>query len=220
MKPQFITFTGVDSIDTDSIVTMEALSDKYPLEWGVLASETRTGNDPRYPNKDVIKYLLDQKHMRFALHACGASARAILNNDATPFFDSWIANSSVRRVQLNARDVSDAQYQNGINWAKERNVVPIFQSRTTTFPKSENAVYLFDTSGGNGKTPSFWPTNPSATGMVGYAGGMNPENVAGIVEFIENIGNRYWIDMESGVRTDNIFDFEKITAVCKAVYGH
>jgi hypothetical protein len=29
----------------------------------------------------------------------------------------------------------------------------------------------------------------------------------------------YWIDMESGVRTDDRFDLGKCRAVCDAVYG-
>ncbi len=220
MKPQFITFTGVDSIGAESIVNMEALSSKYPIEWGVLASESRTGNDPRYPDKEALSFLLECRHMNFALHACGASARAILDNTDRPFFDDWIAGSSVKRVQINARNVTDEQYKNGVKWARDRGVTPIFQTRETTIPSASGSVYLFDTSGGRGTVPEFWPINPSNSGLVGYAGGMNPENVVGIVSFLETIGNNYWIDMETGVRTDDIFDFEKIALVCRAVYGH
>jgi hypothetical protein len=32
-------------------------------------------------------------------------------------------------------------------------------------------------------------------------------------------GALYWIDMESGVRTDGVFDLAKCEAVCRAVYG-
>lgn len=220
MKPQFITFTGVDSTEVDSIATMEALSDKYPIEWGVLASESRTGNDPRYPNKEVIAFLLECKHMCFSLHACGGSARAIMSGKTSPFFDKWVEDTSIRRVQINARDVTEDQYANGIKWARERNLTPIFQTRGAVFPVRDGAVYLFDQSGGHGKLPEFWPNNPSISGVVGYAGGMNPDNVKEIVKSIEPFGNHYWIDMETGVRTDEKFDFEKITKVCQEVYGH
>jgi hypothetical protein len=36
---------------------------------------------------------------------------------------------------------------------------------------------------------------------------------------LEQTTGRYWIDMESGVRTDDRFDIEKCRAVCEAVFG-
>lgn len=59
-------------------------------------------------------------------------------------------------------------------------------------------------------------------GKVGYAGGFNPDNVAEKLSFLmENsqVGD-FWIDMESGVRTDDWFDTDKVRRVlriCKEV---
>jgi phosphoribosylanthranilate isomerase len=75
---------------------------------------------------------------------------------------------------------------------------------------------LHDASGGNGVELSRIPSSPWEN-FTGYSGGINPENCVKMVENIEQaIGfNRpYYIDMESGIRTNNQFDLTK----CKAVY--
>jgi phosphoribosylanthranilate isomerase len=54
----------------------------------------------------------------------------------------------------------------------------------------------------------------------GYAGGINPENVMKIINLIEkeNIwGYPYYIDMESGIRTDNIFSVKKCRDIKKLI---
>ena len=57
---------------------------------------------------------------------------------------------------------------------------------------------------------------------VGYAGGFNPENVADKLHYLltnDEVGD-FWIDMESGVRTDDWFDLDKVRrvlAICNEV---
>lgn len=51
-----------------------------------------------------------------------------------------------------------------------------------------------------------------ATGLVGYAGGIKPENVVNIIKLIENANadnKHYYVDMESGIRDNNILSLEK-----------
>lgn len=49
---------------------------------------------------------------------------------------------------------------------------------------------------------------------VGYAGGMNPDNVGEKLSYLmENVDGDFWIDMESGVRTDDWFDLDKVRKV-------
>ncbi|MBR0879526.1 hypothetical protein [Bradyrhizobium liaoningense] len=61
--------------------------------------------------------------------------------------------------------------------------------------------------------------DPGGDRLVGYAGGISPENIHGVMSVLEQTTGRYWIDMESGVRTDDRFDIEKCRAVCEAVFG-
>jgi phosphoribosylanthranilate isomerase len=76
---------------------------------------------------------------------------------------------------------------------------------------------LQDSSGGFGR--EITKVNPPHDHHItGYAGGIKPENVVKIVQLIEdnNPNNRpYYIDMESGIRTDNIFSLERCRQVIK-----
>jgi phosphoribosylanthranilate isomerase len=54
---------------------------------------------------------------------------------------------------------------------------------------------------------------------LGFAGGINPDNVIDKMDEITSLPvGRFWIDMESGVRTDDRFDLDKVEDVCKKVY--
>lgn len=54
----------------------------------------------------------------------------------------------------------------------------------------------------------------------GFAGGLNPENILERKEEIDILWEKdYWLDMESGVRTDDWFDLDKVEDICKKVLG-
>ena len=40
-KPEFITFTGID--DRTDLVLADFLANRYPIEWGILFSQTNKG---------------------------------------------------------------------------------------------------------------------------------------------------------------------------------
>lgn len=49
-------------------------------------------------------------------------------------------------------------------------------------------------------------------------GGINADNVAIVIEAIGSLSPAgYWIDMESGVRTENLLDLNKVQAVIEKV---
>ena len=78
-----------------------------------------------------------------------------------------------------------------------------------------NHAILFDASAGRGVAPEGWPA-PLPGHFCGYAGGINPDNVAGHIDKIAAAGAQdTWIDMESGVRTDDRFDLDKVRRVLK-----
>jgi len=71
-------------------------------------------------------------------------------------------------------------------------------------------VPLFDASGGKGKIHHEWPSPYSP--YCGYAGGWNPDNLSQELEKISHLcgSHSIWIDVESGVRTYDMLDLEKV----------
>ena len=98
---------------------------------------------------------------------------------------------------------------------KERDGVVV---QCKTFNTAEGYYQeLFDTSGGKGLHPIAFPEYPGH--FCGYAGGIGPRNVLHTLDAINAPSDNYWIDMESGVRSDGWFDLEKVKQVCEWVYG-
>lgn len=212
LLPAFITFTGVD--DSTDPTDMLELSEDYPVEFGLLFSPKRQGIEPRYPKLSTIEWLVSELPLAFSAHLCGADARAVIeegrsNHDRLmDYFD---------RAQINTADPSVQPSQIG-NWAASCNVRAILQARGG-FPRVASVDVLYDASGGRGIVPNDWPYGVKST-FCGYAGGLRPENVNAALEVIGFRANRYWIDMESGVRDEhNRFSLEKCREVCEAVYG-
>lgn len=211
-KPEFITFTGAD--DWTDVAGMEALSAVYPIEWGVLFSPSRQGKDPRYPGGEAQSRLLSTS-LRLAAHICGDHARAAMDGRK---LDIPVDLGCFRRVQVNHAAPDP--------WAIERfrrgwGPRCIAQTRGDAFPADASLDWLHDASGGRGIRTTAWPEHPGDGRMVGYAGGISPDNVLDVLAEIAEIAadGPYWIDMESGVRTDDRFDLEKCRRVCELVYG-
>jgi len=208
MMPKFVTFTGLDA-RTDFIRARQ-IADRWPVEFAVLYSRSRQGREPRYP-ADSSPILWSG--LRLSAHMCGEWSRQIL--------------SGVRSVNGGAGDlgyftriqVNTAHPDAGTirAYAKGWGLRGIAQTRDA-FPSDTQIDWLFDKSGGQGVTPDTWPAHPGNGRLVGYAGGIGPENVLEVVRAI-NTAEPYWLDMESGVRTDDWLDLDKCQAVCEAVFG-
>lgn len=203
--PEFITFTGLD--ERTDLARAWYLSGRYPVEFGVLFSRTRAGRDPRYPSNDVLSDILSYPFPLLSAHICGSFADDIMRGDS-PHFGCDLG--CFRRVQVNHRQPSALAIR---VFAKGWGLRGIGQTRIE-FPRDTQIDWLFDRSGGRGEPPTSWPHQP-VNRMVGYAGGVNPDNAA---SFVATRTGRYWIDMESGVRTDNWLDLDKCEAVCRAVF--
>lgn len=218
-KPQFITFTGIDA-DTD-MLEAHTLANDYPIEFGVLFSPSRQGVEPRYPDLNAVNRIIYfSSDFRLSAHLCGGHSRSLLASAETMLDDLILAHFD--RVQINTalHGIDTAAIR---DWAAPLGATPILQCRDQ-FPEDENVTWLFDASGGRGIAPAAWPKPaPSKsyhTPLLGYAGGLNPANVAAAVAAIGKHDECYWIDMESGVRDEqDRFDLGKCRAVCEAVYG-
>lgn len=219
--PKFITFTGAD--DKTSIDGMLALAALYPIEWGILFSPKQQGRG-RYPSIEWVKKLVTKAGgLKLSAHLCGGHARdvmALRPSAIDPLILVFFA-----RAQINtAAPVSPRAIR---EWADGIHVTAIVQSRDpVAFPANEDVAWLYDCSGGRGVLPASWPFEalPPAPGvpprLVGFAGGLGPDNVAEAVKTIGADTLNYWIDMESRVRNGNDeFDLELCRQVCEAVYG-
>lgn len=217
-----VTITGAD--DWVSQKDLAVFSVAYPfVEWGILFSMTRAGV-ARYPSPDWVRELLRVKAepspqpMKLAAHACGSFARAIAEGDQRFHMDNAFA-----RVQLNgiacgpmlAKAAAHLGAQEMILQAKDSEDLAVASLLTSHVP---NLGVLYDVSGGRGLSPESWPVPPHGL-RCGYAGGITPDNVVATVETLlaSRSASDFWIDMESGVRTDDAFDIEKVAEVLKRV---
>lgn len=207
VRPEFITFTGVD--DQTPISRMRELSAVYPIEWGVLFSPQRQGDDPRYPSRLALGRIL-ASGLRLAAHLCGGYSVRIMDGMAP---EVPVDLAAFSRVQVN-HSSPDATRIAAFSERCGRRCIA--QARGGEFPADDRVDWLFDASGGRGMAPLFWPPHPGRT--VGYAGGLGPGNVASSIEAIRAHGP-YWIDMESRVRTNDVFDLARVESVCQTVYG-
>lgn len=217
MLPSSITFTGVDE-QTD-VCAMLDLVELYPIEWGVLFSPSRQGNDQRYPSLPWIQeFVLKHGAGKLSAHLCGGYTMAVMDGHALPNEIDQLVSTQFDRVQFNG---ASRMAENRIKeWSNARGLEPIMQC-PEKFPEygGVGIAWLLDGSGGKGIKRGKWPY-PRTGLRVGFAGGLGPDNVEETVERVGNFGCIYWLDMESGVRdANNRFSLEKCQAVCEIVYG-
>jgi hypothetical protein len=214
--PAFITFTGVDT--RSSIPDMMALADDYPVEFAVMFSPSRQGS-ARFPPLRVIRKVLSFRNNRFRLaaHLCDEYCDNLIRHGATGLEQAGVLNGFAR-VQINGTNPKASPKKIGA-WAGSQGGMTAILQCTGPFPDDARVQWLFDTSQGTGTRPASWPAAPGA-GQVGYAGGINPDNVAQVCKELGGLARSYWIDMASGVRdAHKRFDLEKCRQVCRAVYG-
>jgi hypothetical protein len=210
-KPDFVTFTGIDArTDIDRV---RDLSSRYPIEWGILFSPSRQGREPRYPAMDIIGIAATELHtsVRLSAHICGLFAAKINAGKDLP-----IDLHGFRRAQINtiAADVDAIA-----DFGKRHSLDVIVQHRTLRFPDDDRVTWLYDCSGGRGEEAKTWPLHPGEGKLFGYAGGLNPGNINAMNDLIKlDEDSPYWLDMESGIRTEDWLDLDKCEAVCKALF--
>lgn len=228
MRLKHITFTGIDS-KTD-IEALQEIQRQYPIaEFGVLTSYHWHENGNRYLDPQLLCNLRGRK-LNLALHICGSAAHDAAGGywNRIRFHTQdcmWFFN----RVQLNVANRTDNPRR--MASTPNRKTELIIQQRPNDTVLYENSKWLgcdedggvsmlLDASGGLGiDTPiTLYPSD----GKIGYAGGFNSDNVGNKLAYLmENVRQgEFWIDMESGVRTDDWFDLDKVRrvlAICNEV---
>ena len=227
MRLKHITFTGIDA-KTD-ITALEEIQKQYPIaEFGVLTSYRWYENGNRYldPKNMSLLYGSGLKgDLNLALHICGSAA----HDAATGCWDK-IDKFTRRclcmfnRIQLNIANRKDnpkhCWMPNVVGQEiiiQQRNVHELDLFNHTTEEHKHRLCLgsfsvLLDASGGRGIDTPIEVLKGNY--KVGYAGGMNPDNVGEKLSYLmENVDGDFWIDMESGVRTDDWFDLDKVVKV-------
>lgn len=214
VKPAFIAFTGVDSADLASGLC--TLSARYPIEWGMLIDDARS-DEVLFAGSELRLQLLRLPGLRWAAHVCGDKAREIANAPDEAHIDL----TGFQRLQVNHGFEGSTlqQADNVVRFARSRAVRGLLQV-LGDFPDDARLDWLFDVSFGRGVKPAGFPALPSGGPFCGFSGGIHPGNAAAVVAAIgAGPDVPYWIDMESGVRSNGRLDLGKCEAVCRAVYG-
>lgn len=222
-----VTFTGVDN--KTSPTSLQILASRYnTIEFGILVSKSNTDLDKvtRFPNFETIDKVLNANLPSVSCHICGELARHYVHTGDFSEIKDFLGQQRIdkfSRFQLNIRG-----YDNYNLFVIEEDIHIIIQ---VSDAKSYQYFYqmqelnpnkveaLIDYSGGHGKLGCF---NYVSDGdeIFGYAGGININNVAYILGYIEGrmeFDVNYWIDMESSVRTDDWFDTSKVREICSEV---
>ena len=236
---QHVTFTGLD--EETNILDLLLLARSAGIgnvEIGILYSEKLAGKNPRYPSYEFVKKigeLAGRSQMPFmtSLHLCGKAARDIINYTAEENLYELV--DLYKNLQLNFRvDDSDPDFNTEVLQKRVANMVCLDHKHKfivqdhapnhklctalANYPPT-CANILFDCSGGNGVVPETWPKSHPGI-FCGYAGGLNPDNKATEIVKIQTsltTNETCFIDMESGVRTDNKFDLQKVEQVLNLV---
>jgi len=234
MKINKITITGAD--DRTKISDLVQLQKDYPfVEWGILFSKEQ--GRPRYPSLEWIAELQEAKLPALSAHLCGQFSRDIMQSGNERFFtEPQFCAGQFKRIQLNYNFTNtpfDLKYLEEIvekrweyafilqyNKSNSKTVETVM--KTMTF---QNIHVLYDASGGRGREIEVIP-QPFDFFYTGYSGGLSPSNIEQVCEKVKALNAKddqlfgpnnplpwVWLDMESGVRTDDVFDLDKIKKV-------
>lgn len=219
MKLRYCSLTGAD--DAVKTADLSALAADFPfVEMAILLMPERMGQ-PRFPTARWISDFATQyKGAHRAMHLCGDGLFGFLAGDAG-ILDLM---RGFRRIQLNLtfadagikidpQQLADQARRHGafefiVQYGPQHShVLPYFDN-------VPNHALLFDDSAGRGIAPDHWPA-PVPGHFCGYAGGLNPENLDRHLDLIAQAAGDdiTWIDMETGIRTDDKFDLAKCRRV-------
>jgi len=226
-----VSFVGVDR-QTKFEDLLEFRGANIPYEFSVLYSDSKNDTHTRYPGHDFCKKFLtwaDENKVCHSIHLCGSSIDRFLVED--PQVLELCDKSNRIQLNLNIKKYNDHKQLSDsiIRVASKYNYCIILQKNGTK--KKFNEVFLDrmqetneislswlnDASGGFGREiERVTPPDPDI--FTGFAGGIKPENVVKIIKLIEKENSKetpYYIDMESGIRENNVFSVIKCLEIKK-----
>ncbi len=227
-----VSFNGIDS--NTNLLRLSKIQKRYPFaEFGVILSKNWRDNGNRYWNPDELHKLAGYG-LNLSAHLCGNIARNAIKDKWKPaeiLCDGYF--SLFKRCQLNIAsndknpkilvlDNIPLSITEVIIQQKNIDNCSLFEEyyhRTN----DDRVSVLMDSSGGLGINSDIVPITDFK--KVGYAGGINPDNVVEKTTVLleSSIVRNFWVDMESGVRSgdvslnDDWFDLDKVEDVCEKV---
>lgn len=219
IKLSFCSITGAD--DAVDVGDLSRIAVEFPfVEWAILLLPALAGQ-ARCPSPEWIRrFSSEYTGAHTAMHLCDEALVRFTAGDE----DALDLMSGFRRIQLNLkfgqvegrydpvalveRIKNNPQHQFIIQYTPDK------RGFIDMLDGVDNHAVLFDASAGQGVSPDQWDA-PLPGHSCGYAGGITPDNVAANLEKMSRVAPGYttWIDMESGVRTQDRFDLEKVRRV-------
>jgi len=218
-----VTFTGWDRhTDLDELGEFCGDHEQGRVEIAVLYSAKQDDAD-RYPEVEQAVEILrvaKASGQRSAVHICGRAAREMLASarydDGAKRVEVWAPAllALADRVQINVAedfwsDPGPDRYRAAFIASEALQRPVIIQSRDISgWPDAEHfgpgasrmVPFLFDRSAGTGERSLVWPA-PVPGRIVGYAGGIGPDNASELCSWLaETAGARWWLDMETRIR--------------------
>jgi phosphoribosylanthranilate isomerase len=219
MKLKYCSITGADdAVRVDDLSRMAA---EFPfVEWAILFLPAQAGGK-RCPSVEWIRnFSASYTGQHTAMHLCDDALLGFIAGRQ----DVLDLMAGFKRIQLNLKfgnvegkyDPADliAQVRKFPQFEFIIQYTPEKQGLLPLLKDIPNHAVLFDASAGQGISPDRWDA-PLPAHFCGYAGGINPDNVAQNIDMIARAAPGYttWIDMESGVRTNDTFDLAKVRRV-------
>lgn len=214
-----VTFTGID--ERTDLKRVKQLQKKYPFaEFGVLLSYDWKENGQRFPNPEILARL-EKQGLNLSAHFCGQAAIDLAIGKRFKVLEQFSSHIRLfRRCQLNLRAnglFSNLRKLPPIPYINEVIVqmhTPELCEQFLTGERPKHLSFLLDASGGAGiDTPIQILTSPGT--HIGYAGGIGPDNVEGKLRTLLEYDSKekFWIDMETRVRTEEWLDLDKVEQV-------
>lgn len=236
MSFELASLTGADDLVTPD--SLAAISAKYPfVEWAILYFPEKEGT-PRNPSASWREDFLAIGLPYSAAHLCGTQVfRDLLRPETAQTRIVDLARYHRIQVNINARrqDFTDEQVLEVYRTLHEAGLKLILQYHAASEQVIERFLseldeeglrrvgILFDASKGTGQRPLFWPAPHRFNLSCGYAGGLGPDiletELPKIKTAIAQVERDvpFWVDMESGLRTNNTFDLEKVDMVLSTI---
>lgn len=212
-----VTFSGIDQ--QTKVQDLKKLYEKYPfVEFVFLYSHHANQKGlGRYPRTVILKGY-KKAELPMALHLCGKIAHDLVHDSDWSVvhkeLDGYM--ELFDRIQLNIPKTK--HFSREMTFPEDKQIIIQLHEGTEElfecYRHLPNVAGFQDASGGRGIAETEWML--PETEPFGYAGGINPENVVDVVRELNEICETdFWIDMETGIRTNDKFDVKKCEEICR-----